>query len=218
MRWCVKRITNPKLLLRLGDGKHRFFLESVCGQTCEDTEEWCETCRNLPVQMVNQDVLTYPHGNVDGPYTQNSKIFGSPYYFKSVKMYGEPDPEALGLAMEAQKRARAGRKTKQIGDLREEPKGDVPATQKPLAKQDTDTTTSATKGKPKHDGTRKVKLPKPPTLPPSQNILAVLGAHTEQVITHVPAQAGLQVETTDTPMEVSEVIEVILRPLSLIHI
>jgi hypothetical protein len=210
MRWCTKRITTPKLLMRLGDGKHRFFLESVCGQACEDTEEWCETCRALPVQMVNQDVCTYPHGNVDGPYTGNSKIFGSPYYLKNVKIYGEPEPEHLALAMEAQKRARAGRKTKQLSDLREEPKGDPPAAQNPLPKQVPD----GAKQKPKHDGTRKIKLPKPTTLPPSQNILAVLGAHTEQVITQVPAQAGLQVETTDTPMEVSEVIEVILKPFT----
>jgi hypothetical protein len=225
MRWCTKRITSPKLLMRFGDGKHRFFLESVCGETCEDTEEWCEECRTLPVQMVNQDVTTYPHGNVDGPYTPNSKIYGSPYYMKNVKVYGEPLAEDLAFAMEAQKRARAGRRTKQLKDLTEEFMDQVKTKQKPLGKQakadvkvaaaggggavhDEQQTAPKQKGK---QGTRKLKTQQT-VLPPSQNVLAVLGAHTEQVIQSVPA--GVKVETTDTPMEVMEVIQVVLRPFT----
>jgi hypothetical protein len=247
-RWCTKRITSPKLLLRFGDGKHRFFLESVCGVTFEGTEEWCQTCRDLPVQMVNQDVTTYPHGNVNGPYTVNSKIFGSPYYLKNVKVYGDPLAEDLALAMEAQAKAKAGRRIKQIKDLLDDgveptqlkhavaqpaqteqkkkaPPKKMTITEEPAvaaagggggsAAATCDATTNAeastTKQKAKQ-GTRKLKLATPVKLPPSQNVLAVLGAHTEQVITNVPANAV--VETSDTPMEVMEVIQVVLRPFT----
>jgi hypothetical protein len=137
---------------------------------------------------------------------------------KYVKEHGEPSQEILALAMEAQKKARAGRKTKNVKELQEAvkptdtatPNPEVPVKDAGLVQATADTT----KEKPKAQTTRKVKVKKPVPVPPSQNVIAALGEHAEYVISKLPSTGDIQVETTDTPMEVAAVIEVVLRPFT----
>jgi hypothetical protein len=115
--WCKKRITNQDLLIRFGDGRHRFYIESVCANPTDS--DLCNYCANLHSQLKTQDVKTFPHGLVTNEYPIESHIFDSPWYHSKVKAYGEPSKEDIVLAMEAQHCARMGKKTKSIKDLLE---------------------------------------------------------------------------------------------------
>lgn len=224
MSWCKKRITNPLLMFRVGAKENRFYMESVCAVPCVEGQAWCAKCLNYKEQTKTQDSSTYPHGNVDGEYHEESRIYGSPKYLKYVKEHGDPQQDILALAMEAQKRARAGRKTKTIQELKQtfvtEPTQKQEHTDKQNQKQKhqqpqqqgAEITDATPKKKAKAQTTRKLKVKKPVTPPPVQNVLAVLGAHTEKIITSAAAvNTGQLVETTDTPMEIAEVIEVVLK-------
>lgn len=215
MSWCKKRITNPQLMFRVGAKESRFYMESVCAAPCVAGQTWCTKCLNYTEQTKTQDSSTYPHGNVDGEYTDESRIFGAPKYLKYVKEHGDPPQDILALAMEAQKRARAGRKSKSIQELKQTTAVDQPAVDQPAQPQEqaqVDAALPKEKDKSKAQTTRKVKVKKPIAPPPVQNVLAVLGAHTEKIIASAAeVGTGHLVETTDTPMEVAEVIEVILK-------
>ena len=95
---CLNRITNAELKLPCPDKKHYLFIESACGNASE--EDICKKCIKKPSE----------HGLVSGPYTQKSHIFDSPWYHKSVKAYGVPDKDVIEKAMEAQKKARGGKR------------------------------------------------------------------------------------------------------------
>jgi hypothetical protein len=114
--WCKKRITNQTLLVRFKDGKHRFYLEAVCGEPISNGV-LCSSCSNLKPQTKTQDVKTFDHGFVGEEYPPTSHIFESPWYIAKVKAYGPPSNEELELAMEAKKRATTGTKTKAMKDL-----------------------------------------------------------------------------------------------------
>jgi hypothetical protein len=212
MSWCKKRITNPQLMFRVGAKESRFYMESVCAASCTVGQTLCAKCLNYKEQTKTQDSSTYPHGSVDAEYADDSRIFGGPKYLKYVKEHGDPPQDILALAMEAQKRARAGRKSKSIQELKQTTVGAVDEEKKQPTAEVAD---AAPKEKAKAQTTRKVKVKKPIAPPPVQNVLAVLGAHTEKIITSAAEVApGQLVETTDTPMEVAEVIEVILKPFT----
>jgi hypothetical protein len=117
--WCQKRITSIELKVRFGDGKHRFYLESVCASPVRGGGggKLCDSCRMLQVQTKTQDVRTFPHGFVLGEYPPESHIFDSPWYHSKVEAYGRPSDTDIALAMEAQKRARSGKTTKAMKDL-----------------------------------------------------------------------------------------------------
>lgn len=118
LMWCQKRITCQDLLVRFGDGRHRFYLESVCGNPVVKGA-LCINCDHLLSQTKTQDVKTFPHGLVSEEYTALSHIFDSPWYYKKVKTYGPPSKEDIEAAMEAQRRARAGKRTKTMKELLE---------------------------------------------------------------------------------------------------
>lgn len=116
MNWCKKRITNKELQVRFADGKHRFYLESVCGDPVV-TGNLCKYCYSLLAQTKTQDVRTFPHGLVNGKYTDESHIYDSPWYHKKAEAYGPPSSEVIEIAMEAQKKARAGIRIKTLKDV-----------------------------------------------------------------------------------------------------
>jgi hypothetical protein len=196
--WCQKRITNQELLVRFGDGKHRFYLESVCGARVVEGE-LCDYCRNVQPQTRTQDVGTFAHGLVNGEYTKESHIYDSPWYHKKVKAYGSPTAEGIELAMEAQKRARAGQKTKKLGDLIQAP----------------DATVAQPKQETKKQSPRTKKESKQTT--PVPNVVEQLAVQSkEPIVTQIPNNSAL-VESMDTPLEVQEVIHVVLRPFTHNH-
>jgi hypothetical protein len=115
--WCQKRITSIELKVRFGDGKHRFYLESVCAAPIHGDGRLCNSCQRLQVQTKTQDVRTFPHGFVLDEYSPESHIFDSPWYHSKVEAYGRPSDTDVVLAMEAQRRSRGGKTTKAMKDL-----------------------------------------------------------------------------------------------------
>lgn len=103
MSRCLSRITYESNKLPFGDGKHYFYLELQCDRISD--EALCNKCSAKRKTNV-QESRVFDHGQVNGPYTEKSHIFDSPWYTKSLKAYGTPDKEVLEKAMEAQAKAR----------------------------------------------------------------------------------------------------------------
>ena len=182
---CISRITSESLKVPFGDEKHWFYLESACGDGCEDRV--CAKCLTKDKTNV-QGSRKFDHGCVDGPYTAVSHIFDSPWYHKALKSYGAPKEEVLLKAMETQKKAREGKKIA-------EPKDTKPKDTKPKDTKPKDT-------KPKDTKPKESKSPRK---------LKVKAAETS--IETVP-ETATHAETMDEPIPVSEVIKVILKPFT----
>jgi len=203
--WCKKRITNQDLLVRFGDSKHRFYLESVCAEPVAEGN-LCTYCSRIVAQTKTQDVKTFPHGLVGGEYPQDSHIFDSPWYHKKVKAYGEPSKDVVDLAMEAQTKARAGRKTKTVKELTG---GEVTeaVTEKAVAEP-----AKPKVRKPKAEGAE--EKPKKPRVKkvveePKQEVVK----EDTNVVTAIP-ETVTHVESMDDPIVVREIIKVCLKPFS----
>jgi hypothetical protein len=205
--WCKKRITNQDLLVRFGDGKHRFYLESVCAEPVAEGN-LCAYCLRVVAQTRTQDVKTFPHGLVGGEYPQDSHIFDSPWYHKKVKAYGEPSKDVIDLAMEAQTKAKAGRKTKTVKDLTggettvAEPEKAVAEPAKPKGRKPK---AEGAEEKPKKPRVKKATLveePKQEVVKEDTNVVTAI----PETVTHV--------ESMDDPIVVREIIKVTLKPFS----
>jgi hypothetical protein len=212
--WCKKRITNQDLLVRFGDGKHRFYLESVCAEPTVEGN-LCAYCLRVVAQTKTQDVKTFPHGLVTGEYAPDSHIFDSPWYHKKVKAYGEPLKQDVDLAMEAQTRAKAGRKTKTVKNLTD---GETTAAEpeKAVAVVAPETTVAKPRGrKPKTVTEGAEEKPKKPRAKkaiieePKQEAVK----EDTNVVTAIPAEVT-HVESMDDPIVVREIIKVCLKPFS----
>jgi hypothetical protein len=180
-------------LIRFGDGKHRFYLESVRGNPVVKGD-LCINCEHLLPQTKTQDVKTFPHGNVLGDYTSISHIFDSPWYHTKIKTYGPPSKEDIELAMEAQKRSRAGKRTKTIKELLESLGGSI------MVKETKKSVVTEVLKKKK---IKKIEVP--PILP-----LAVTTSSTDILENRIPLSA-IYVESMDDSIEVEEVIVVALK-------
>jgi len=95
---CINRIIYSQLKLPFPDRKHFFYAESACGNASDG--DLCRRCLSKPSE----------HGIISEAYNQKSHIFDSPWYHKSVKAYGSPEYSILEKAMEAQKKAREGKR------------------------------------------------------------------------------------------------------------
>jgi hypothetical protein len=210
--WCKKRITNLGLLIRLENHKQQFYIESVCGNRTEGDAPLCEHCSKLRVQDKVQYNSTFPHGFVDGPYTKESHIYDSPWYHENVKAYG-PAPQAiLDIAMEAQRRARAGIRVKTSTEClsplstkpNDSPKsediaGTTPAPKKRVRKSSSDSDLQS------NQVNKKQVKPNPP---PSQLSIPEKGLLT------IP-QCCAYIESTDTSIPIETVQKIKLTKLSL---
>lgn len=223
MAWCQKRLTCKDLMVRFGDGKHRFYLESVCGASVLDIGgHLCKYCSTLVPQTKTQDVGTFSHGLVSGSYTKESHIYDSPWYHTKVKAYGQPTSEDLDLAMEAQKKARAGIRAKKKETIVKKSVAAAEAEVAPVvvaavvpvvvaAAVAPVVVAAAEPVKPKKKrAPAKKKTVIVPTEDLQSSVLTQLGAVHETVLTSVPEKA--LAESMDTPLEIKEVIRVILRP------
>lgn len=206
--WCQKRITYPALAVKFGDGKHRFYLESVCAAAVVEGQKLCVECLNKVAQTRTQDSHTFPHGLVSGAYTKESHMYDSDWYKAKVATYGLPTPYVLEVAMQAQGLARAGKSIRKPEDTatlkaavavvaeHEKPKKGGRKPKEVSEKQETEK-----------------KPAKPRALKKNPPVVAADSMPTALVpIQQVPQDAP--VETMDEPISVSEVIQVILRPFS----
>lgn len=204
--WCHKRVTTKTMCIHFDHESlktrktiPRFYLESVCGKPVGEGLV-CQSCKDAEIagfkrkSKVNQDEPGFLHGLVGGAYTKESHIYGSEWYLKQEKAYGPLPESILELAMEAQKRARAGRPTKNKDELKvvvAEPKPKVEA--KPKA--------SKPRAKPK----AKAPAPEEPSAAP-------VSAPIVPAVTSLPE--GSLVETTDEPIPVESVLRIVLRPFT----
>jgi hypothetical protein len=222
--YCKKRLTYKDLLVRFGDGKHRFYLETVCGTSVLE-EGLCNYCKSVVVQTKTQDSGTFPHGLVTGPYTKESHIYDSPWYHSKVRTYGPPTLSDLELSKKAQMIAKTGKKIRTISALQADVGNPAvaslptPDTSSPVVSVDTVQNNSPVKEvvvaakKEKKRGTpRKKKDIVVPSTIVETSVLTQLGAVHETVLNSVPSEG--MVETMDTPLEVKTVIKVVLRPFS----
>lgn len=223
--WCKKRITNQSLLVRFKDGKHRFYLEAVCGEPVSNGVV-CNSCCTLKSQTKTQDVKTFDHGLVGEEYSPNSHIFDSPWYIAKVKAYGPPSNEELELAMEAKKRASAGIKTKAMKDLVAALAKSSPI-QKPImpiqqvdpielpSMQESAVKDDKKKSKPKSKKSNdpiKSRVPrkKKESLPSTNVELQLKENVQENIITKIPPSAKM-IETMDEPIKIKQIIKIVLK-------
>jgi hypothetical protein len=174
---CLARLVCEDYKLPFGDGKHYFYFESACGAGCED--DVCDKCLRKSSGPGRE---TQWHGLVTEPYTKKSHIFDSPWYQSKLTTYGRPTHEVLERAMEAQKKARAGKRVS------------VPAPPPSVQKE-----------KPSN-----IKKPvvrrSPPVTPVKTTVVEQL---IEPTLTSIPVSAKL-VESLDESLEVSEIKRIIL--------
>jgi len=164
---CISRITSENLKVPFGDEKHWFYLESACGDGCED--RICSKCV-VKAKTNVQGSRKFDHGCVDGPYTADTHIFDSPWYHKALKSYGAPKEEDLLKAMETQKKARGGKKIA-------EPKEAKPKEQK--------------EAKPKAPRKLKVKAETPSS--PSIEIVPETATHAETMDEPIPVSEVIKI-------------------------
>lgn len=218
--WCQKRITYKALEVKFGDGKHRFYLESVCAAPTAEGQKLCVECLNKSIQTKTQDTHTFPHGLVSGPYTKESHIYDSEWYKAKVATYGQPNSDDLELAMQAQGLARTGKGIRKPADATALAPKPVEATPTPVPEEKATPEPKTKRGgrKLKEEGAekkeRKPRAPKKAAVTP-ESVPTSAVAEPKNVlvpIQRVPLDAP--VETMDEPIPVADIIQVILRPFS----
>jgi hypothetical protein len=225
--WCKKRVSYPGLFLRFQDGKHRFFLESVCANPLgAQTGNLCTKCFYARVQTKTQDSHTFPHGLVSGEYSPESHLYDSPWYHESVKNYGPPSPDDIALAMEAQRRSKNGLKTKAMKDLLAvlvSKKPDSEESEPPVSPEMPTPKRSPPKSSPNPAKPVKEKDGQPPKEKPKRkprakkiveppSPVSVVEVLQKPVATSISPTIQLA-EKGDDPLEVKEVIQIVLRTL-----
>jgi hypothetical protein len=209
--WCQKRITSQDLLLRFKDGKHRFYLESVCARPLAEgsTGPLCDYCSRLKSQIKTQDVRTFPHGIVTEEYPPESHIYGGSWYEAKVKAYGPPSESDIELAMEAQRRAKGGRRTTTLQELVPSALAVAEATSEQTNAKEKENNKIKTKKKTKTNDKSKEKIIEKSTIA-EQTVVEQLAEH---ILHKIPATAKLA-ETMDDVLRVENVVRITLRPFN----
>lgn len=214
--WCQKRITYPALAVKFGDGKHRFYLESVCAAKVDQGQKLCNECLNKVVQTKTQDSHTFPHGVVSGPYTKESHMYDSDWYKAKVATYGAPAEAIVELAMQAQALARAGKGIRKQEDITAAVAVAAPSTVAVAAATEPEAKKKRGR-KPSEKKETEKKEPKPRAPKRAIKVLPVPEPVAQPTNVLVPIQQvplDAPVETMDDPIPVSDIIQVILRPFS----
>lgn len=193
---CLARITDEVLRLPFEDGKHYFYMENVCGNGCDN--DICDKCISKSNTNV-QGSRRFDHGLVNGSYSPITHIFDSPWYLSKVSTYGKPLKEVLEQAMEAQKKARAGKKVTATASA----PAASPAAPPPAPAITPVTTTP--KKKAAAPPRKKASTPVSPII--NSNVVEQLK---DPIIQKIPAEAK-QIESTDEPIKLESIIKVVLR-------
>lgn len=98
MPQCKARVTYESEKLYFGDKKHYFYPEYQCQNSVDDGNPLCKLCRKKSTTTKTQEARCFDHGFIDGPFTEKSHIYGSPWYKKNVERYGEPK-DAIDLVL-----------------------------------------------------------------------------------------------------------------------
>ena len=101
---CLARLTDwRKTKTRIGD--RSVSIVKLCERDVDEGEILCKHCLERPPDGNNQSRMI--HGLLTEPPSKESRVYGSEWYLDTVAKYGEPDPEWLALAVNAQKKAEA---------------------------------------------------------------------------------------------------------------
>jgi hypothetical protein len=198
---CLARITDEALKLPFGDNKHYFYMENVCGNGC-DTER-CDKCISKSTTNV-QGSRKFDHGLVNGVYTSITHIFDSPWYLKKVSTYGQPSSVVLEQAMEAQKKARAGKKVTPI------PSSVSSSSLSSASASVSVSGTASVTSTPKKKAVPRKKAVAQITPIASSNVVEQLN---HPVIQKISSDAK-QIESTDEPICLTGVTRVVIRPFT----
>ena len=190
---CINRLTKSSLRLPFPDGKHYFYGESACGSGCDG--DLCDSCIKK----------TSEHGLVTGPYIDKSHIYDTVWYHKAVRTYGQPSMDIVAVAMEAQKKARGGKRVSTLTPVSSSGSMSIEELTRKASSINLNEQSSptVTEKKPEKKPEKKRGRPKKISIQeikPDMN--QVVSTHTDDMM----------VETMDEPLEVQEVMKVILRP------
>lgn len=181
------------------DGKHKVYLETYCGNPVYGmSQKQCNHCESLKIQTKAQDLKSFPHGFVNDLYPSHSHLFDSPWYHEKVEAYGPPSKEDIDIAMEAQRRAREGKKTKSIKELVatlfDQKQEEVVEEKIVLVKKP------------------KLKIKREPYEENQEQFTQAIP--TQQPQTQQPKPKPEFIETMDDPIEVNEIIKIQLKPFN----
>ena len=212
---CLARFS--KVWLRLGDGKHRFLTEDLCGHVCEVGQTRCSSCL-AKKQIKTQDARTFDHGLINGDFTKESHMFDSPWFHAAIEKYGAPKAEDLQLAMETQRKARAAVGVSVSVQVEPTPALTPPAAPVQIAPVKLKKTTTKKPAEKKAAAEKKPPAEKKGAADKKprakkQEVIVVPATPTVKAVEVIPPTAT-HVETTDEPLQVSDVIQVILRPFT----
>jgi hypothetical protein len=95
---CYARTTSEKNKLQFGDNKHHFYLELRCEEKAIKGKFACYKCLAKNPECRTQSSKQFDHGLITEPITETSHIYGSKWYYDSIKSYGEPTRESVEYA------------------------------------------------------------------------------------------------------------------------
>ena len=195
---CRHRITTKGHKAYFGDGRHIFYLESVCGNDVIPGETLCSHCSRRPFAD-HQTHFNFNHGTIDEPIPEKSKLFEGPWYRSRVATYGEPHPIYIERARAAQEMARSGKQSKPLSAE------DRATAGRPVA---VPTAPPKPPSKPKTSKTQK----KSPTAaaPEEERPKTVVELLSDCVASSMVSEKRL-VESTDTPIRIEALKRVSLR-------
>ena len=112
-RCCARHIPNDRMAkekgmrqhILFGDGKTFCYLEHCCPNMVEEEGTYCNQhmSRFHPKyahSKLCQWNYCFKHGSIKDPYTEESKIYGSPWYEKWYRVYGKPNAADIKIAEE----------------------------------------------------------------------------------------------------------------------
>lgn len=200
----------------------RVWREACCGAECEG--DVCATClqkqqTRASKKRINQDDKAYfDHGLVGDAYPEQSHLFGSPRYLEIVKTHGEPKASDLESARTAQAMARGKAKVESAAQTTAAPvpvPAPVPVAHAPTAKPKAVRRAKAVAAEPSAEPEKKAKKQraKKETKAVATSVTPVTPVATVPAVTALLASMTL-VESTDEPIPIDEVEQIILRPFT----
>jgi hypothetical protein len=219
---CFGRITKLDTRLHMGDGQHWFYLEYRCSNIKEASDTYCEQCSHKYDTCRTQYSRRFMHGTINDEFAPKSRIYGSKWYLEAVKKYGEPEPEYIIAAINAQKNVCESLGISWTKDwLSNISKDDMPAPKKTIRivrilrpNSDTVITPSPKKMPPKKSAA-KTEDASPPKKRPTKKVVSNKIETTPSDKLLMPERFQTltvsAVETSDTPKEVCEIIHISMK-------
>jgi hypothetical protein len=104
---CLARLTDfvKTKSEPIGTSKHRASVVKMCKRVTMDGSKLCKECFETPPDTKYRDGKYHGrnvHGLLTEPFPEDSHIYGSPWYLRVVKEFGEPETEWLKKAQAAQ--------------------------------------------------------------------------------------------------------------------